>query len=176
MRRREYIAGGLGLAAVAAGGAYVAFGGDGSPGQISPVEVDLLEVAGSPSGRMTIPAPDTPTVIDLFSYTCTRCPPQLANLRRAHEAMGDRATFVSLHPRSLVDDVEEAEPVLSFWADHGGPWAVGIDPADHFQEAFGRPEFPFTAVIDPGGQVIWAESGTTEPTRIEEAVTGAMQS
>lgn len=170
MRRREYIAGGVGLAAVLAGGAYVTFGGDGGPTQLSPVEVDLLDVADSPTGPMTVPVPDTYTVLDLFSYTCLACPPQMENLRQAYETVGDRARFVSLHPTSLVDDTAQPDPVFEFWADHGGPWAVGLDPQDHFHEAFDRPNHPFTAVIDPEGRVVWSETGKTPPARIEEVI------
>ena len=175
MRRREYIAGGVGLAAVLAGGAYVTLDEGGAPDRVSPVEVDLLEASGSPSGTISVPAPETYTVLDLFSYTCLACPPQMDNLRRAHETLGDRVSFVSLHPTSLVDDVEQPESVLEFWANHGGPWAVGLDPDDHFHELFGQPSHPYTVVIDPDGRVIWAETGKTEPARIVEAVEEAGQ-
>lgn len=168
MRRREYIAGGVGLAAVLAGGAYVTFG-NGTTTSVQRAEVDLIEAPGS-SGRLTVPAPDTYTVLDLFSYTCMACPPQMDNLRVAHERIGDRAQFVSLHPANLVDDPEDPGPVLEFWENHGGPWPVGLDPDDHFHAAFDRPNHPFTAVLAPDGRVIWSESGTTSPSRIETAI------
>jgi hypothetical protein len=168
MRRREYIAGGLGLGAVLAGGAYVTFGG-GQTEQVPPTTVSLLEAPGS-SGSVRVPATDRYTVLDLFSYTCLACPPQMENLRAAFQSVGERARFVSLHPASLVDDPENPTPVLEFWDNHGGPWPVGIDPNDHFHEAFGRPNHPFTAVIDPDGTVLWAETGKTPPGDIEQVI------
>ena len=171
MRRREYIAGGVGLAAVLAGGAYVTLG-DRGPGEVTPVEVDLLDIEGSPSGTLTVPAPGTYTVLDLFSYTCLACPPQMDNLRTAKAKLGDTAQFVSLHPVSLIDDLENPAPVFEFWEKHGGPWPVGLDPEDHFHEAFGNPSHPYTAVIDPDGNVVWSETGKTAPSKIVDVVEG----
>lgn len=168
MQRREYLAGGLGLAAVLAGGAYVTLGEQGS-GQVEPTEVPLLD-APEATGSLTVPAPGTYTVLDLFSYTCLACPPQMENLRQAKLAVGDRAQFVSIHPVSLVEDREEPTNVLEFWDEHGAPWPMGLDPEDHFHTAFDQPSHPFTAVIDPEGTVLWSETGKTPPSDIEAAI------
>ncbi len=169
MRRRDYIAGGIGLAAVVAGGAYVTYAG-GGPEAVAPRSVPLLEVEGSPSGELTVPTPGTYTVLDLFSYTCLACPPQMDNLRQAKATLGEEAQFVSLHPVSLLDDPAEPDPVFDFWAKHGGPWAVGLDPEDHFHGVFENPNHPYTVVIDPDGGVVWAEDGKTSPQAIVDAV------
>lgn len=170
MQRREYIVGGVGVGALLAGGAYVTLGDVGGPDRIAPAEVQTLHADGSQGSTLTVPVPDTYTVLDLFTYGCGECQKQFETLRAAKAVIGDSARFVSLHPSFMVDDVEEPTPVLEFWADHGADWAMGMDPEDHFHEAFGKPAFPFTAVIDPEGRVVWSATGVTDPGPIESAV------
>lgn len=175
MQRREYIAGGLGVAALLAGGAYVEFGGGGVPDRVPPTEVRTLPVGGGDGQLLTVPATDRATVLDLFTYSCGECRKQIDVLRGVHESMGDRARIVSLHPASFVDDVDDPEPVLDMWADHGGPWPVAIDPNDHFYGRFGKPGVPYTVVLDPDGMVHFSEMGVTSVEAIEAAVRGTEQ-
>ncbi len=170
MQRREYIVGAVGLGALLAGGAYATLGDVGGANRIAPAEVKLLNADGSPGSTLTVPVPDTYTVLDLFTYGCGECQKQFQTLRAAEAVVGDAARFVSVHPSFMVDDVEQPTPVLEFWSEHGGDWAMGLDPGDHFHDGFGKPAFPFTAVIDPDGRVVWSATGVTDPGPIESAV------
>ncbi|MFB6154034.1 MAG: TlpA family protein disulfide reductase, partial [Halodesulfurarchaeum sp.] len=147
MRRREYIAGGVGLAAVLAGGAYVSFGsGRGTPRRVEPVNVDTFQMPGSPGDTIRVPARAGLTVLDLFSVGCLACVDQVENLKRVRKQVGEEVHFVSLHPEGLAD-AENPTQVREFWADHGGSWPVGLDPDNHFRRAFEPELFPFTAVF-----------------------------
>jgi hypothetical protein len=172
MQRREYLAGGAGLAALLAGGAYVTLGDRRGPERLQATEVRTLGVEGAAPATITVPVPDTYTVLDIFSYGCGECQKQMGTLETARAALGDAAQFVSIHPSYMVDDPADPEPVLDFWANHGSDWPLAMDPGDYFYEAFEKPAFPFTAVIDPDNRVLWSATGVTGPGPIERAVEG----
>lgn len=172
MRRREYVAGGMGLAAVLAGGAYVAFGGGSSQGEsVTPVAVETIEAPGSPGGTMTVPTPGRATVIEIFEPFCRGCHDQFPKLAAAQEAVD--AQFVSLVPQSSEFD---ASVIVEEWESLGGSWPVGIDPNDHFfYDTFHATAVPHVAVIDGSGTLVLSKSDVVPTRTVIEAVTEAQQ-
>ena len=169
MRRREYLAGGLGLAAVLAGGAYVSFGGGGSTGgTVSPVTVETFDAPGSTRGTLRVPVENRVTVLEIFEPFCSGCLEQFPNLETAHERVGDVARFVSLVPQSSGFD---RGTIVDMWGQFGGGWPVGIDPDDHFfQETFQAKAVPHTGVVAPDGTLSFSESGVVSTAEVETAV------
>lgn len=172
MRRRDYLVGGAGLVAVFAGGAYVAYGGDSTGESVSSATVRTLEAPGSSDGSVTVPEAGQVTVIEIFEPHCRACQDQFPELASAHEAVGDRARFVSLVPESSEFD---HETVVEEWRKLGGNWAVGIDPDDHFFHAFQVTSVPHLGVVDPEGRLVLSRSDVVDAERIERAVLEAAE-
>ncbi|MFB6202483.1 MAG: TlpA family protein disulfide reductase [Halorhabdus sp.] len=170
MRRRELLSG-LGGAAVLGAGGYVALSSDST--HITPVEVDLFEVSGSPGGAMSVPVAGTTTVVDLFATTCPPCKPALDALATAHDDATD-VTFVSVTGEYISPGSGRTRAdVIEWWRTHGGRWPVGHDAENALLRQFGVSAIPFTAVVDPAGSVVWTHTGVPSAARVSEAIANA---
>lgn len=172
MQRREYVAGGLGLAALLAGGAYVQFGGSGTPDRVDPDTVETLGVGENEPETLTVPATDRWTVLEFFSRTCGECRKQVGVLESIRETAGSDVLFVSLHPESGPVDVEDPTALREMWLEHGGSWPAAIDVGDRLYRQFGTPGVPYTVVFEPGGAVAFAHMGVTSTEAITQVLPG----
>lgn len=175
MRRRELLAGVLGLG-VLGGGAALANSGTSfiNDEGIAPVQVETLDAPGSEPGTMLVPEPDTVTVVDVFRTSCTECKPQLEQLRTTHDAVGDRATFVSVTNAVLGGSLTR-DDITDWWREYGGPWPVAVDNEGQVTQAVGATGLPFTAIVDATGEVAWTHLGVADGESVAEAVTTTLE-
>lgn len=174
MKRREYLAGGIGLAGVVGGAAYVTLGGSslGKGTTVDAVSVETLKAKESSAGQLSIPITGSVTILDMFSVSCIPCREQLANLQTAFSQVGQGVQFVSLTPESLVDGSDTAE-VIEFWDEYGGSWTMGLDPDNHFTRSLNVESYPYTAVFDKDRTLRFEEVGVSDPDEIVEIVESA---
>lgn len=155
MRRRELIAGLLGLGTVGAG-AYIATRSE--TGTVEPVELETIEAPGSEAGTTTVPESGTVSVVKFFATWCSTCSAMMPEVRAAHDEVGDKAEFVSVTYEPLGHSVTRAD-VAEWWHDHEGEWTVAHDAEFELTEALGVAGVPTTAVLDEQNRVVLNEGG-----------------
>ncbi|WEL21665.1 TlpA disulfide reductase family protein [Halorhabdus sp. BNX81] len=168
MRRRDLLAGVGGAAVVGAGG-YLAVSTD--DGRIDPVAVDTFETPNSAASELRVPVEGQVTVVDLFATWCQPCKPALDALRTVQAETTDIA-FVSVTNEVLGGELSR-DDVLAWWDAYGGAWPVGHDPEGSLLASLGASTLPYTAVVDPNGRVVWAETGVPDPERVSQAIDDA---
>ncbi|WEL17789.1 Thioredoxin [Halorhabdus sp. SVX81] len=168
MRRRDFLAGVGGAAIVGAGG-YLAVSTD--DGRIDPVAVDTFETPNSAAAELRVPVEGQVTVVDLFATWCQPCKPTLDALRAVQAETTDVA-FVSVTNEVLGRELSRGD-VLAWWDAYGGAWPVGHDPEGSLLASLGASTLPYTAVVDPSGRVVWAETGVPDPQRVSQAIADA---
>ncbi|MFB6092241.1 MAG: TlpA family protein disulfide reductase [Haloquadratum sp.] len=168
MNRRQLLTavGGLGLtggSVLAASGhlpvpSGVALGGRRAAETGLPLEVEAIDAPGSEAGRVTVPVPDTPTVIDLFATWCAPCKEQMDALSAVHAEYADRAAFVSV-TNERIGGALSRDDVREWWRTHDGAWTVGLDPESDLMAALGASGLPYLAIADAAGRIRWRHAG-----------------
>lgn len=166
MRRREFVAGALGLGALGVG-AYVATSSEG--GTVEPVEVETINAPGSEAGTKEVPEPGTVSVVKFFATWCSTCSAMMPEVRAAYEEVGDEAEFVSVTYEPLGHSVTRAD-VAEWWREHEGAWTVAHDAGFGLTEALGVAGVPTTAVLDEENLVVLNDGGYKTEEEFVEAV------
>ncbi len=166
MRRRELIAGALGLGTVGVG-AYLATNSE--TGTVEPTEVETIDAPGSEAGTKAVPERGTVSVVKFFATWCTTCASMMPEVRAAHEGVGDGAEFVSVTYEPLGHSVTR-DDVAEWWQDHDGAWTVAHDAEFELTEALGVAGVPTTAVLDAQNRVVLNEGGYKTEDEFVEAV------
>jgi thiol-disulfide isomerase/thioredoxin len=166
MRRRELLAGVLGLGAVG-GGAYLATKSE--TGTVEPVELQTINAPGSEAGTTTVPERGTVSVVKFFATWCSTCSAMMPEVRAAHEEVGDEANFVSVTYEPLGHSVTRAD-VADWWRDHEGAWTVAHDAEFVLTDALGVAGVPTTTVLDEQNRVVLNEGGYKTEEDFVEAV------
>ncbi|WP_255191366.1 TlpA family protein disulfide reductase [Natronobeatus ordinarius] len=169
MRRRDVIAGIGSLGVLAGAGVLAARGpslldseGD-SNGGGDPIELETIDAPGSEAGTITVPQPGQAMVVDFFATTCSSCASLMPTVAEAQEAAED-VTFLS------VTIERDEEPISAWWEEHGGNWAVGMDPGINLYERYDVVATPTTVAIDGTGEAHWRSQGSKT---LEEILEGA---
>ena len=160
MRRRELLAGALGIGVVGAGAA-VAMGKFGDDGErVDPVEAKVIDTSGDGSETMTVPREGEVTFLEAFATTCRICAETMPELAVAHEKFGDAVQFVSMtiEPVGLTVEPEE---VVDWFDEHGGAWTVVHDEEHAIIEQLDVTATPYSFVLDQRNRVTWRHSGGT---------------
>jgi len=166
MRRRELIAGALGLGTVG-GGAYLATNSE--TGTVEPAEVETIDAPGSQAGTTTVPERGTVSLVKFFATWCTTCSAMMPEVRAAHDEVGDEAEFVSVTYEPLGHSVTR-DDVADWWREHDGDWTVAHDAEFELTEALGVAGVPTTAVFDAENRVVLNEGGYKTEDEFVEAV------
>ena len=175
MRRRDLVAGLGGVVALGTAGWYAVAGNGagnvaaGDDTGIEPVTVETLDAPHSDAGTMTVPVPDSVTVIDVFATWCAGCDDQLRSLAEAREQVNEDVQFVSVTNEAIGGGLTRAD-IREFWREHAGRWPVGLDDGGKLTTRLEARSLPHTAVTDSAGRVVYAEQGVTSPDAIVSAI------
>jgi thiol-disulfide isomerase/thioredoxin len=168
MRRRTAIVAGLGAVATV-GGVQLLRARE--TGRISE-EVQAIEAPGSTAGRLVVPPPGTPAVVDLFATWCGPCVTQMRALGEMHRAHGEGVRFISVTNERLGGGFETGD-IAGWWRAHGGAWTVAVDEGSDVMRAVGATGLPYLVGFDAAGRVRATHSGlasTAEVGSIVQAV------
>ncbi len=156
VRRRDFVAGALGLAAVGGGAAYLRSSEVG--GAVTPVEVETLDAPGSESGVVEIPRRGEVTFVEFFATWCRVCQDMMDDLGEAYERVGDDVQFVSVTNEAVGHTVTREE-VVDWWREHDGAWTLGVDDGLRLTDALDASGIPTTVVIDASNNVVSTDTG-----------------
>jgi thiol-disulfide isomerase/thioredoxin len=170
VRRRDFVAGALGLVAVGGGAAYLQRSR--SDSSVEPVEVETLDAPGSKGGVTEVPRPGEVTFVEFFATWCKVCKGMMDDVGAVHDQVGDSVQFVSVSNEPVGHTVTR-DDVVEWWEKNDGDWTVGVDPDLTLTDALGTVGVPATVVLDADNRIISADTGrkTTEEilTDIQEA-------
>ncbi|MCX2818661.1 TlpA disulfide reductase family protein [Haladaptatus sp. F3-133] len=168
MRRRDFVAGALGVTALGAGAAYSRMQGDES---VKPVEVETLDAPGSEEGVAQVPRRGEVTFVEFFATWCTVCEGMMDEVAKAHGEVGDGVQFLSVSNEPVGHTVTRDE-VADWWRENGGSWTVGVDGDLRLTETLDAAGVPTTVVVDARNRVV--SSGTGRKTADE--IVGSIES
>lgn len=169
VRRRDFIAGALGVAAVGAGAAYV---GSDSDDAVTPVEVETLDAPGSDAETVEVPRRGDVTFVEFFATWCHVCQGMMDEVAAAHDEVGDDVQFLSVSNEPVGHTVTRDE-VVEWWQKNNGDWTVGVDGDLRLTEALDAAGVPTTVVVDAGNRIVTAETGRKTSDEILEAIESA---
>ena len=167
MRRRDFVAGAVGLAALGAGAAYASTSPDEEA--IQPVEVETLDAPGSEGGAVEVPRRGEVSLVEFFATWCTVCQGMMGDLREVDDEVGDKVQMVSVSNEPVGHTVTKDE-VVGWWRENGGAWTVGIDDDLLLTDALGATGVPTTVVLDENNEVVASERGEKSADEITEKV------
>ncbi|MFP4174991.1 MAG: TlpA family protein disulfide reductase [Halobacteriales archaeon] len=170
MRRRDFIAGALGVAALGAGVAYTQTSGADA---VTPVEVDTLDAPGSEEGVVDVPRRGEVTFVEFFATWCHVCEGMMDDVAAAHDEVGDDVQFLSVSNEPVGHTVTRDE-VVDWWSDNGGDWTVGIDGDLRLTEALDAGGVPTTVVVDAQNRVVSTDTGRKTADEMVEAIESAL--
>lgn len=109
----------------------------------------------------------TPVLVNFFASYCTPCIREMPALEAAHQAVGDRVTFLGL---ALQDRPEEA---LALVERTGVTYRVGQDPDASVITALSGIVLPTTVLLDADGEVVTAHAGELTEEQLLEMIADA---
>jgi len=169
VRRRDFLAG-VGGAAVLAGGAWYGLSSNGSGSdRLSPVTVKTLDAPGSSAGTLTVPVSGSVTVLDMFSVGCAPCKTETRRLNGLRSKLGSNVRLVSV-TNDAVGATLTRDDLRQWWRKNDGDWAVGFDPNGSLISQLGVTGFPFLAVVDADGAVVWSHAGLVSSSKLVDVV------
>lgn len=173
MRRRELLAGALGIGVVGVGAAAARgrFGNDRE--RIDPVEAEVIDTSGDGAETTTVPREGEVTFLEAFATTCRTCAETMPELAVAHEEVGDTVQFVSMtiEPVRLTIEPEE---VADWFDEYGGAWTVVHDEEHAIIEQLDVTATPYSFVLDQRNRVTWRHSGGTTSEEIHREIEKAL--
>lgn len=123
-----------------------------------PLRIETVDARGSSAGGALVPAPDEPTVVDLFATWCPPCSRQMRVLGDVYPEYSDRVTFVSV-TTERVGNTLTRDDLREWWRTHDGNWTLGLDPDDELTSAMGAEGIPYVALTDASGRIRWDHLG-----------------
>jgi len=151
----------------ATGGDGTDGGGEGGGGTPTPtptgLQLETLEVGGSPGESVVVKPAGEPALLDFFATWCAPCKPQMAELRTVQSEHPD------LHMLSVSRE-QDADLIQDFWVEYEGTWAVAQDTQlEAFQE-YDITRIPTMLVLDSEGETVWRHSGLAAAEDIIEQI------
>jgi len=174
MNRRHLLAGlaGVGLTG---GSLWVVRGNSATGSDELSLTVETIDAPGSTAGALSLPAADTPTLIDCFATWCDPCAEQMPTLQTLHEEFGEQVAFVSVTNELIGRGTSKAE-LRRWWDSHGGSWPVAIDRDGVVLDALGASSIPHLAIVDETGTIRWADSGGVDTASLREQLAAVTES
>jgi len=170
VRRRDFVAGAVGLAAVGGGAAYTLRSE--ADGAVSPVELETLDAPGSEAGFVDIPRRGDVTFVEFFATWCGVCQDMMDDLGEAYERVGDDVQFVSVTNEPVGHTVTREE-VVEWWQEYDGAWTLGVDDGLRLTEELDASGVPTTVVVDASNNVVSTDTGRKTADEIVEEVQSA---
>lgn len=149
-------------------------GGSGTGGETpaeaagEPIELETLDVEGSPGETLPVRQPDSVTLVDFFATWCKPCEEQMPDLRTVAAENPD------VHMVSITTE-REAEAVAEFWREHEATWPVALDTEALAIERYGVQGFPTMVIIAPDGEISWRHTGISDAATIGSKLEAARQ-
>jgi thiol-disulfide isomerase/thioredoxin len=134
-----------------------------------PVPVETLDAPGSEAGTVTVPDSGRVTFVEFFATTCDICAAQMSAVGAAHDRIGPEVQFLSVTSEPVGLSVSKSE-VVSWWADNGGDWTVGVDDGTALARRYDATSVPTAVVVDAAGNVTWRHGGRIDADAIVSAV------
>lgn len=160
----------LGGAGLTGGSVWAVRRGLPSTGQSGlPVRVTTIDARGSDAGRIRVPVPGTPTLVDLFATWCAPCKEQMAVLADLHREYADRLAFVSVTNERIGGTLSK-DDIRDWWRSHDGNWTVGLDPESDLMSALRADGLPYLAIADASGTVRWTHGGVADAASLRERI------
>jgi thiol-disulfide isomerase/thioredoxin len=188
MRRRELVAGLVGVATLGGAAAWqagvdaslvrtdsgeagTASGVDTAADGIEPTMLPTVDAPGSSGEPVLVPARGRVSVVPFFATWCHVCEAEMATLGRVHGAV-DGVQFVSV-TNEPVGHAVTREEVADWWREHDGGWPVALDTDLALTDALGVSGVPRVFVLDADNDVTWTGKGHVAADAIEAAVADA---
>lgn len=176
MRRRDVLAGLVGLGTVGSGAYLLNRNGGpldtGGQAGVEPVELRAVEAPGSRDEALTVPEPGRVTFVEFFATWCSVCAASMPALAEAHDRVGDDVQFLSVTNEPLGHAVTREE-IAAWWADHDGRWTVAPDENLALTEALGASSVPTLVVLDADNEVTWTATGRHSADEIVDRIEAA---
>jgi len=167
MRRRDLLAGGLGLAGLGAGSWYVLDGGRGH--SLRPVTVETIRAAGSQAGTMRVPVAGRVTVVDVFSVGCVPCKAETRRLAAVRSSLGADVQLVSV-TNDAIGGTLTRDDVRRWWRANDGDWPVALDAGGQLTRELSVTGLPTLGVVAPDGTLTYRHAGLVSTGDLRAAV------
>jgi cytochrome c biogenesis protein CcmG/thiol:disulfide interchange protein DsbE len=173
------------VAAIAAGAAVEALGGDDGPTPEAELHFRAEDADGQglvmadPSGE-AVPADQfstldgrlasfgdyagAPLVVNFFAEWCQPCRNEMPAFEEVHQELGDQVAFLGINPNEPVD---AARRIVE---DTGVTYDIGRDPNGALMEAFQVTGLPATFVIAPDGTIASSHPGELDADDLRAAL------
>ena len=176
MRRRDVLAGLVGLGTVGGSAYYLGQGGmpvgtDGPDG-VEPVELRAVDAPGSRDEVVSVPERGRVTFVEFFATWCSVCAASMPALAAAHARVDEDVQFLSVTNEPLGHAVTREE-IAAWWADHDGSWTVAPDDDLALTEALGASSVPTLVVLDADNEITWTATGEHSADEIVDRVEAA---
>ncbi|MFP5256216.1 MAG: TlpA family protein disulfide reductase [Acidimicrobiia bacterium] len=109
-----------------------------------------------------------PVLVNFFASYCTPCIREMPALEAAHQAVGDRVTFLGL---AMQDRPEEAQALVERT---GVTYDVAQDKDGSVITALGGIVLPTTVLIDADGEVVASHAGELTEEELLDMITDAL--
>lgn len=174
LRRRELIAGAVGLGVFGVGAATVysdfdiPLDDEEATEEFEPVTIPRLDAPGSPPGEEQVPEPGRVSFVELFATWCSICKANMEPLAEAASQAGD-VQFVSITNEPVGQTVEK-EDVVDWWEEHGGNWHLAHDADLDVTRKLDASEVPYAVVFDESNRLVWESRGYKTTEEILDAI------
>lgn len=162
MRRRELLAGVVGLTVLGGGAAYAvgefSVGDPSDEEEFEQFELPGIEAPGSEAATITVPEKGQVSFVELFATSCGVCQQMMPELRAASEEIDNGVQFVSVTNEPVGHSIE-VEGVAEWWADHGGNWQLAHDANLDLTRELNANMVPYAAVFDTDNRLVWSDGG-----------------
>lgn len=170
MRRRELLAGAVGLTIVGGGAVYGAGYLTGDEEQrFEQLELPGIEAPGSKAATISIPDDGRGSFVELFATSCRVCQRMMPELRGAADEVGNEVQFVSVTNEPIGFSIE-IEDVADWWVYHDGNWQLAHDDDLDLTRALNANTIPYTAVFDADNHLVWSDRGYKTKAELLEAI------